>query len=730
MRNFIKLNGLLLFLAFGLVFGAVAQATTNPVTQDARLIIDDPLTADRLGMSVAVDGDTAIIGGAGANRGQAFVFARDSAGVWSKHQTLAVTTYVGARYGISVALEGDTAMVGADRYWIQGGGGGAVFVYKRDSAGVWSQHQILNPNDTSRAYPTGDHFGHSIALDGNTVVIGASHDNNNYPSSLARAGSAYVFEYDPVTDSWIQQQEFIASDMLDLAGAEFFGKAVALDGDVAAVGSVRDYVGAVYVFERDSTGAWSEQQILVADGLVGRSFFGESLGLAGDTIIAGAMNDGDPYEAYGTAYVFTRDSTGTWSEQQELRPSDWGPYSVSRFGHSLAMEGSTVVIGAPYTTHSGVGGAGAAYLFTESGGVWSEQAKLIASDPAQFDNLGGGPISTGAIGMSGSTILVGAPLRDTGGVTDAGAAYVFSYITNTPPIAEAGVNQSIHVGDLVLLDGSGSSDAETDSLELVYTWQFEQVPSGSLVELIDANDMYPSFTPDVTGDYVISLVVTDEGDFSSEPDEVLVSSLNTPPNADAGEDQGALVWSDVYLDGSGSYDPDGDSLSYAWSMQQMPEGSMAELNDADSMYPSFTPDLAGAYNIELIVNDAYADSDPDTVSVLVADLDDYICERMSDAVNLVADMPKSSFSTKGNKKALSNFLRLRCENAQLEELDEAQHKLEQALSRTDGCILRGAVDESGGGPAPKKDFIINCYDQEVIYPLVLEALESLAVPLP
>ena len=92
MRNFIKLNGLLLFLAFGLVFGAVAQATTNPVTQDARLIIDDPLTADRLGMSVAVDGDTAIIGGAGANRGQAFVFARDSAGVWSKHQTLAVTT--------------------------------------------------------------------------------------------------------------------------------------------------------------------------------------------------------------------------------------------------------------------------------------------------------------------------------------------------------------------------------------------------------------------------------------------------------------------------------------------------------------------------------------------------------------------------------------------------------------------------------------------------------------
>ena len=211
---------------------------------------------------------------------------------------------------------------------------------------------------------------------------------------------------------------------------------------------------------------------------------------------------------------------------------------------------------------------------------------------------------------------------------------------------------------------------------------------------------------------------------------VLVSSLNTPPSADAGEDQGALVWATVNLDGSGSIDPDGDLLVYDWTIQQMPMGSVAFLINADTVSPWFQPDLAGAYDIELIVNDGYVDSDPDMLSVLVTGLDDYVCERMSESLNLVADMPRSSFTTKGNKKALSNFLRLGCENMQLEEFDEAQHKLEQALSRTDGCTLRGEIDVSGGGPAPKKDFVINCYDQELIYLPILEALEALAPPLP
>ena len=332
--------------------------------------------------------------------------------------------------------------------------------------------------------------------------------------------------------------------------------------------------------------------------------------------------------------------------------------------------------------------------------------------------------------MSGSTAVAGAPYHDTQAGTDIGAAYVFSFITNTPPVAEAGANQSVHVGDPVYLDGSGSYDEETASEDLLYVWQFEQIPPGSLAALVGDDTIYPSFTTDVLGDYLLNLTVTDEDGLSGAPDEVLVSTLNAPPNADAGEDQGVLVGTIVNLNGSGSSDPDGDLLGYAWTIQQMPMDSTTFLVDTHTVSPWFQPDLAGAYDIELIVNDGYIDSDPDRVTVLVTGIDDYVCERMSESVNLTANIPRSSFTTKGNKKALSNFLRLGCENTQIAELDEAQHKLETALSRTDGCILRGEPDQAGGEPGIKKDFIIDCFDQAVIYPLILEALEALTPSLP
>jgi probable HAF family extracellular repeat protein len=304
-------------------------------------------------------------------------------------------------------------------------------------------------------------------------------------------------------------------------------------------------------------------------------------------------------------------------------------------------------------------------------------------------------------------------------------AWVANLGTNTPPFAVAGENQSVHVGDTVELNGGGSYDAETASEDLLYAWQLVQVPAGSGAVLTGADTVTPSFSADLLGDYTVSLVVTDEGGLSSGADEVHISSVNTIPNANAGPDQGVYVGALVTLDGSGSTDPDDDPLTYMWAMISQPDGSVAVLSDTDQVAPFFYPDLPGAYEIELIVNDGYADSAPDSVTVLVTSVDDYVCARTTEALNSVANLPDSSFTTKGNRTAFGNFLTQGCTDSQKGNTSQARHKLEQALERTDGCVLRGAPDTEAVAPLAK-DYIINCPDQELIYPIITEALDALS----
>jgi hypothetical protein len=716
MRNFIKSIWLLPIIAFGVLFGAAVNAETVTVNEVAKLLAGDPASLDNFGYSVAVDGDTALIGAykgynnIGYDSGSVYVFIRDSAGNWSEQQKLSAGG-VADRFGVSVALDGDTALIGAYRaYGMEWNhfAWGAAYVFTRDRDGLWTEQQKLTASDGANS----QRFGWSVGLDGNTAVVGAIFDGG-----AGKYGAAYVFTRSDGV--WVEQQKLTAS----VRGyRDHFGYSVAVGGDAVMIGNPGyddnfPTIGAAYVFVRDSTGNWSEheQQKLTASDPVGMGNFGWSVAIDGDTAVIGS-----PYAhssvVSGAAYVFTPNSYGGWEEQDKLIPSD-GDFNGLMFGQSVDVDGNTILIAAPHDDENGWQ-SGSVYLFTRSAGVWSEALKLLPSDGQWFDKLG-------SCALSGSTVVAGAPYHDTLGLTDAGAAYVFSFVTNTPPVADAGASQSIHVGDLVYLDGSGSYDEETASEDLLYAWQFEQVPPGSVAALVGDDTIYPSFMTDVLGDYLVSLTVTDEDGLSSAPDDVLVSTLNAPPNADAGEDQGVLIGATVDLDGSGSFDPDEDILSYAWTIQQMPIGSATFLVDAHTLSPWFQPDMAGTYGIELIVNDGYVDSDPDIVTVLVTGLDDYVCERMSESVNLTAYMPRSSFTTKGNKKALSNFLRLGCENTQLEELDEAQHKLEQTLSRTDGCILRGEPDQAGGEPGIKKDFVIDCQDQAVIYPLILEALEAL-----
>ena len=179
--------------------------------------------------------------------------------------------------------------------------------------------------------------------------------------------------------------------------------------------------------------------------------------------------------------------------------------------------------------------------------------------------------------------------------------------SNTPPVANAGVTQNVNVASLVTLDGSGSRDINNQSL--TYLWQMTAVPTGSLAALSSATSAKPTFTADVAGAYVVSLVVNDgKANSTLTTVSVYASVNNSAPVANAGPNQSITVGNVVNLDGTGSTDANRDALTYKWNLSNVPAGSGAALNSTISPNPKFTADMTGTYTAILVVNDGKADS--------------------------------------------------------------------------------------------------------------------------
>ncbi len=182
--------------------------------------------------------------------------------------------------------------------------------------------------------------------------------------------------------------------------------------------------------------------------------------------------------------------------------------------------------------------------------------------------------------------------------------------SNSPPVADAGEDQTVHAGSTVNLDGSGSADPDAGDT-LSYLWSMVFTPSGSGATLTDPTTVAQSFIADIPGDYTVTLVVTDDAGESSPPDEVLISAYNNPPVANAGPDQtitaGPSNTVSVTLDGSASSDPDEDSFSYSWS------------NGATGAAPMVLLNSLGDHTFTLIVNDGFENSSPDDVVITVKD---------------------------------------------------------------------------------------------------------------
>ncbi len=222
-----------------------------------------------------------------------------------------------------------------------------------------------------------------------------------------RSGSAYVHVRDPATGAWSEQQKLLASDG---AAGDFFGGAVSLSGNTAIVGATGNVSS--YVFVRDTaTGIWTEQQKLVATGVIAAGF-GTAVFVEGDMAIVGASGEDTPIIDSGAAYIFVRDGTDTWNLEQKLLASDAGRGDA--LGVSVSLNGDTAIVGAFLDAQ----GWGSAYIFVRdfNTGTWTEQQKLLASD------TGVGHFGR-SVALNGDTAIVGADR--------AGAAYVYARDTNT-----------------------------------------------------------------------------------------------------------------------------------------------------------------------------------------------------------------------------------------------------------------------------------------------------------
>jgi len=292
----------------------------------------------------------------------------------------------------------------------------------------------------------------------------------------------------------------------------------------------------------------------------------------------------------------------------------------------------------------------------------------------------------------------------------------------TPPTADAGADQAIRAGNIVFLDGGNSFDDDTPTSLLTYEWTLSLKPLNSMAMLSSEGDVFSSFTADLAGTYMAGLIVTDEDSLSSS-DTVEISTANLAPQAEAGNDQLVIVGDSVLLDGTNSSDPEGETLAFDWTIISKPSESLAPLSTASNAVAGLVPDVEGTYVVSLVVNDAIGPGDPDTIEV-TATLAEAFAEIQIIAVDSVItalDPDAGEVTTAGNQEAYGNFLSQATVAIQDGDIAAAIDKLEKAISRTDGCALRGAVDGKGQG----RDWVTSCAEQDVIYPTLIQALEAL-----
>ena len=404
---------------------------SGPVLSDG-LSVSGGGARDQFGVSVAVDGDVAVVGAwrddtdAGVDAGSVYVFSRGSGGVWREAARLVASDgAAGDRFGVSVGVSGGTVVVGA---YGDDDGRGAVYVFSRGSLGVWGEAARLVASDGA----VGDRFGVSVGVSGGTVVVGAHAKDVVVEDEVwLDSGAVYVFA-EPV-GGWVSGTETTRLVGSGVEPNRRLGRSVAVEGRTVVVGAYGyddeydfDGRGSVYVFT-EPVGGWvggggvtETVRLFASDGVAG-DWFGWSVGLEGDTAVVGARmrNDGGGGVGSGSAYVFVRSFLGVWSEAARLVASDG--VAQDQFGFSVAVDGGRVVVGAWRDDDRGRD-SGSVYFFSRPEGGWAdttETYKLVAADGEGNDRFGV------LVAVDGDVGVFGAYKDDIDGVgVDSGSVYV------------------------------------------------------------------------------------------------------------------------------------------------------------------------------------------------------------------------------------------------------------------------------------------------------------------
>jgi hypothetical protein len=366
--------------------GAVYPIVVDPTLTQVQEI--SPTGANAFGFSLAIDGNTAVIGAQNNVAPQAaYVFMRSGDGWTFQQQLLPPAGDPVAAFGWSVAINGDTALVGDP---LKASSTGEVYAYTRTS-GSWGLAFRLFASDPVLS----DRFGDTVAVSGTTAFVGAPRVNN-------RLGAVYVFTQSGAT--WTQQQKIDAPP----GAPGGFGLSIALSGNTAFVGAPGPGgSGHAYVFANNGV-TWSLTQDLTGDNIQ-FDLFGIDIGLQGTTAVIGA--EGAAASGAGAAYSFTNNGS-TWVPGQRIVASDGA--SSDRFGHSVSLTDTALVVGAPGKNNN----AGAAYFFTLVGVGFQQQQELLGP----FGGVSGDIFGMQARVAGGPNVLIGAPGR----ASSAGAVYVFA----------------------------------------------------------------------------------------------------------------------------------------------------------------------------------------------------------------------------------------------------------------------------------------------------------------
>ena len=460
-----------------------------------------------------------------------------------------------------------------------------------------------------------DYFGNAVAVSGDYAIIGACYDDENGENS----GSAYIFYNNSGT--WEQYQKITASDGQT---NDFFAITVTISDNYAfatsLLGSSNSYAGKVYVFFNDE-GIWTETAILTASDGEDYDFFGTSMSISDDYAIISAYGNDDSGSESGSAYIF-HNNEGTWTETTKLTASNGN--ENDRFGISVGISDDYAIIGADGSANNSGANSGTAYIFYNNLENWEQTQQIESLDAVLGDHFGG------SVSISGEYAAIGAEYKSDDG-TWSGAAYVFHdnsgiweqniKLTASDAGSQKHFGSSISIIGDTLIVGSEGNISFTPYIagsaylfkNILDNWQETTI---LLASDIGSQDQF-GYVVDFSDDFVfIGSPRTDTN--YEDAGAVYVyyfPFVNNPPVANAGENQIVEEGTIVQLDGSNSFDPDGDELTFLWSAP-----SEIELSDPNIINPTFiAPDVEEdtTYILTLVVSDSLLNSDPDEVEITV-----------------------------------------------------------------------------------------------------------------